>query len=162
EPLVLRSVIDTSLGSGSTARIVANSSLVMLIAVCAGVCSFVKGRRVSRLSDGLACDLRARMFDRVCEMPVTFFSTVRTGTLASRVQSEVVAAPGALVQVGTSLLSSASLAIFALVGCLTLGWQLAIVVGIIVPTLTYLAARTRRGMVELSRESVRRNADLMA
>lgn len=91
QPLLLRSVID---GLG---RQQAFSSLAVPLAAI-GVCGalavffgFLAARQADRTGHQVVADLQRGLFDHLSRMPLPFYSTLRPGTLASRLTNDVYA-----------------------------------------------------------------------
>ena len=149
DPLLLTLTID-SLTAGEV------KTFVLLVAATIAVGTVVKGLTyasavaVRRLSNAITGDLVAEAFDALTRAPRAEVAAKEKGYLVSRVYDEP-ARVAAVAELLIAFLSSGLLAIGALVVCLYLAWEVALVLAIVVPGLIVLS---RHYGSRISRETV--------
>ena len=159
-PLLLRDVID----HGILAR---NQGLVITIAAAvAGVALFdaflgVTNRWFSaRIGESLIYDLRTQVFGHVQRQPIAFFTRAQTGSLVSRLNSDVIGAQQAITSTMSSVLSSALSLIAILITMFYLSWLVSVITLALIPLFILPARRVGRRMQRLTRESMQLDAEM--
>jgi ATP-binding cassette, subfamily B, bacterial len=159
-PLLLRDVID----HGILAR---NQGLVIAIAAAvAGVALFdaflgVANRWFSaRIGESLIYDLRTQVFSHVQRQPIAFFTRAQTGSLVSRLNSDVIGAQQAITSTLSSVLSSALSLIAILITMFYLSWLVSVITLAMIPLFILPARRVGRRMQRLTRESMQLDAEM--
>src|ERR1700760_941731 len=143
-PLLLRDVID----HGILAR---NQGLVIAIAAAvAGVAFFdaflgVTNRWFSaRIGESLIYDLRTQVFSHVQRQPIAFFTRAQTGSLVSRLNSDVIGAQQAITSTMSSVLSSALSLVAILITMFYLSWLVSVITLALIPLFILPAPRGGR------------------
>src|ERR1700753_2223057 len=159
-PLLLRDVID----HGILAR---NQGLVITIAAAvAGVALFdaflgVANRWFSaRIGESLIYDLRTQVFGHVQRQPIAFFTRAQTGSLVSRLNSDVIGAQQAITSTMSSVLSSALSLVAILITMFYLSWLVSVITLALIPLFILPARRVGRRMQRLTRESMQLDAEM--
>ncbi len=101
-PLLLRSLIDNGILPRNTGIVLAIGTAVAGLALFDAVLSIGQRWYSARIGEGLIYDLRTEVFRHVQRQPIAFFTRTQTGSLVSRLNSDVIGAQQAL----TSTLSS--------------------------------------------------------
>ncbi|PRY10735.1 ABC transporter transmembrane domain-containing protein [Pseudosporangium ferrugineum] len=125
-PLLLKVIVDDGIVPGRMSVVVAVAATIAGLALVDAGCVYLQVRFSSQVGEGLVHDLRTRAFEHVQQQPLAFFLRTRTGSLVSRLSTDVVGAREAV----TSLLSQAIAATMTLVLVLVvmfyLSWQLSL------------------------------------
>jgi ATP-binding cassette, subfamily B, bacterial len=114
----------------------------------------------SRVGEGLIYDLRTEVFAHVQRQPIAFFTRAQTGSLVSRINSDVIGAQQALTSTLSSVVSSAMQLMLVLIAMLALSWQVTIVALVLVPVFLSSGRRVGRKLQRLTRESMQLDAAL--
>jgi ATP-binding cassette subfamily B protein len=113
----------------------------------------------ARIGEGLIYDLRVALYDHVQRMPVAFFTRTQTGSLLSRLSSDVVGAQQAVSTVSTFMSDLLTLAA-TIVAMVTLSWQVTVVAVLLMPSFIVLDRRVARRLKELARVRMTLNANI--
>ena len=101
-PLLLGRVIDQGILRHDTGVVLLIAGIVAALAVVGALLAIAQRWFSSRIGEGLIYDLRTQVFKHVQQQPIAFFTRAQTGSLVSRLNSDVIGAQQAI----TSTLSS--------------------------------------------------------
>jgi ATP-binding cassette, subfamily B, bacterial len=157
-PLLFKVIIDDGVAAGDRAVVVWTSLLIAGVAVADTLVTLVGRFYSSRIGEGLIYDLRTRVFDHVERMPVAFFTRTQTGSLVSRLNSDVVGAQQAFTSTLSSVVSNVVSLVLVLVTMLLLSWQITVVALLLLPVFIVPARWVGRRLASITRESMQLNA----
>jgi ATP-binding cassette subfamily B protein len=159
-PLLLRAIIDDGIGRH-------RSGVVMGLAIAVGVLAIVEaviglGQRwySARIGEGLIYDLRTQVFAHVQRMPVAFFMRAQTGSLVSRLNSDVIGAQRALTTTLSSVVSNVISLILVLITMFVLSWQVTLIALVLLPIFIFPAKWVGRRLQKISREQMQLDAEM--
>jgi ATP-binding cassette subfamily B protein len=157
-PLLFKVIIDEGVSKGSTKVVIWTAAGVAGLAVFDTIVTLIGRYYSSRIGEGLIYDLRTKVFDHVQRMPVAFFTRTQTGSLVSRLNSDVVGAQQAFTSTLSSVVSNIVSLILVLGAMFILSWQITVVALLLLP-LFILPARWVGGrLAAITRESMQLNA----
>jgi ATP-binding cassette subfamily B protein len=159
-PLLLQRIIDQGINGGNRRVIVTSALLVALIAVVDAGLGLVERLLSSRIGEGLIYLLRVRVFGHVQRMPIAFFTRTQTGSLVTRLNSDVIGAQQAFTSTLSSVVSNVVSLVVVLATMLYLSWQITVVALIMLPLFVVPAQLLGRRLAAISRESMGLNADM--
>jgi ATP-binding cassette subfamily B protein len=113
----------------------------------------------ARIGEGLIYDLRVALYDHVQRMPIAFFTRTQTGSLLSRLSSDVVGAQQAVGTVAT-FVSDVLTLIATVIAMLILSWQVTLLALVMVPFFLLLDRRVARRLKALARTRMGLNATM--
>lgn len=113
----------------------------------------------SRIGEGLIYDLRVALYDHVQRMPMAFFTRTQTGSLMSRLSSDVLGAQQTVGTAATVASDFLTLA-FTLAAMLALSWKVTLLSLAVIPVFALLDRRLARRLGALSRRRMALNADM--
>jgi ATP-binding cassette subfamily B protein len=113
----------------------------------------------SRIGEGLIYDLRTALYDHVQRMPIAFFTRTQTGSLMSRLTSDVLDAQNAVGTVA-SVLSDLFTLVTTLVLMAYLSWQITILSLLVLPGFLVLDRVLSKRITALSRRRMGLNAEM--
>ncbi len=87
----------------------------------------------ARIGEGLIYDLRTRVFAHVQRMPIAFFTRTQTGSLISRLNSDVIGAQQAITSTLSSVVSNVVSLVVVVITMLILSWQITLGALVLVP-----------------------------
>jgi ATP-binding cassette subfamily B protein len=157
-PLLFKVIIDDGVQQGDTAVVIWTSVAVALVALFDTAVNLVGRLYSARIGEGLIYDLRTRVFDHVQSMPVAFFTRTQTGSLVSRLNSDVVGAQQAFTSTLSSVVSNVISLVLVLVTMLLLSWQITVVALLLLPVFVLPARWVGRRLAAITRESMQTNA----
>lgn len=159
-PLLLRAIIDQGIIPG-------NTSVVVWLAVTAGGLALLEGVITltgrwlsSRIGEGVIYSLRTQVFAHVQRMSISFFTRTQTGSLISRLNTDVVGAQRAITSVLQSVVSNLISVVAVLITMLALSWQVTLLALVLVPLFIVPAKLLGRRLANISREAMDNNASM--
>jgi ATP-binding cassette, subfamily B, bacterial len=159
-PLLLRVIIDDGILKHDTAVVAAVAGLVAGIALFDAFLGFAQRWYSSRIGEGLIYDLRTEVFSHVQRQPIAFFTRTQTGSLVSRLNSDVIGAQQALTSVLSSVVSSLIQLILVLITMFYLSWLVTVIALVMLPLFILPAKLIGRRLQRLTRESMQLDAEM--
>lgn len=159
-PMLLRYLVDHAIpernrgGVGTVA--LAGVGVALLVAASGLIARYLS----ARVGEGLIFDLRVRLFDHVQRMPLAFFTRTQTGSLMSRLQSDVVGAQSAVTGTLQTVVSSVITVATTLTFMLLLDVRLTLISLLVLPLFIIPSNRTGRRLQKIAREQMQMNADM--
>jgi ATP-binding cassette, subfamily B, bacterial len=159
-PLLLAVVLDQGVLRKDSRVVIGVAAAVAGLAIFDAFLSVVQRYFTSRVGEGLIYDLRTQVFGHVQRQPIAFFTRAQTGSLVSRLNSDVIGAQQALTSTLASVVSSALQLILVLAAMFVLSWQVTVVALVLIPIFLYPARRVGHRLQRLTRESMQLDAAL--
>jgi ATP-binding cassette, subfamily B, bacterial len=159
-PLLLRVIIDDGILRHNLRVVGTVAGLVAGIAVFDALLGFASRWYSSRIGEGLIYDLRTEVFGHVQRQPIAFFTRTQTGSLVSRLNSDVIGAQQALTSVLSSVVSSLIQLILVLIAMFILSWPVTIIALAMLPLFILPAKLIGRRLQRLTRESMQLDAEM--
>ncbi|KAE8764908.1 ATP-binding cassette domain-containing protein [Georgenia thermotolerans] len=159
-PLLLQRIIDDGVATGDRRLVVVLAALVALVAVAEAVLTLLQRWFSARIGEGLIYDLRTDVFTHVQEQSVAFFTRSQTGSLVTRLNSDVIGAQRAFTTTLSGVVSNVISVVVVLGTMLALSWQITLVALLVVPVLLLPARRVGRRLAALNRRGMELNAEL--
>ena len=100
------------------------------------------------------------MFRHVQQQPIAFFTRAQTGSLVSRLNSDVIGAQQALTSTLSSVVSNAVSLVLVLITMFLLSWQVTVISLVLVPLFILPARYMGRRLQRLTRESMQLDAQM--
>ena len=157
-PLLLRALIDDGILPRHTGVVLAIGSAVVGLALFDAVLSIGQRWYSARIGEGLIYDLRTQVFTHVQRQPIAFFTRTQTGSLVSRLNSDVIGAQQALTSVLSSVVANVLALTLVLIVMLTLSWQVTVIALVLIPLFIVPARLVGRRLQRLTRESMQLDA----
>ena len=159
-PLLLRVIIDDGILKRDAAVVAAVAGIVAALALFDAFLGFAQRWYSSRIGEGLIYDLRTEVFSHVQRQPIAFFTRAQTGSLVSRLNSDVIGAQQALTSVLSSVVSSIIQLILVLITMFYLSWQVTVIALVMLPLFILPAKLIGRRLQRLTRESMQLDAEM--
>jgi ATP-binding cassette, subfamily B, bacterial len=159
-PVLLGIVIDKGILPKRPSVVLAVAGIMAGLALFDAFLSVVQRYFTSRVGEGLIYDLRTQVFGHVQRQPIAFFTRAQTGSLVSRLNSDVIGAQQALTSTLSSVVSSTLQLVLVLAAMFVYSWQVTLIVLVLVPLFLYPARRVGRRLQRLTRESMQLDAQL--
>jgi ATP-binding cassette subfamily B protein len=105
-------------------------------------------------------DLRLSVYSHLQKLPLSFFTSTRTGDLQTRISSDVASTQLLLTDTLGVLLSNGVVVLSAIVAMLIISWELSIVALVTLPMFTFAMFKVGKRRRELTRETQRSLSDL--
>jgi ATP-binding cassette subfamily B protein len=157
-PLLLRSLIDNGILPRNTGVVLAIGVAVAGLALFDALLSIAQRWYSARIGEGLIFDLRTEVFRHVQRQPIAFFTRTQTGSLVSRLNSDVIGAQQALTSTLSSVVANVLSLALVLIVMLSLSWQVTLVALVLIPLFILPARIVGRKLQRLTRESMQLDA----
>lgn len=158
-PLVFRELIDTAIPDKNLTTINLLFIAAIALAFAATGLGLLTRWFSSTIGEGLICDLRVALYNHVQRMPIGFFTRTQTGSLLSRLNSDVVGAQ-ATVTTATTVISDLLTLTTTLIAMFALSWRVTLISLIVLPLFVVLDRKLGRRLVALSRLRMQANAEM--
>ena len=159
-PLLLRELIDKGV-------VPKNGQLITNLAILVGVLAIVDaafnifGRWYSaRIGEGLIYDLRSEVFAHVQRQSIAFFTRTQTGSLISRINSDVMGAQQAFTGTLSGLVSNVVSLVLVVTTMLFLSWQITLVSLVLLPAFLLPTKWVGKRIQALTRDAFSLNATM--
>ncbi len=159
-PLLLRQIIDDGVANADTRLVVILASLVAVVALVEATLGLVERWFSAKIGEGLIYDLRTDVFDHVQQQSIAFFTRTQTGSLVTRLNTDVIGAQQAFTSTLSSLVSNVVTLVAVLTTMVALSWQITLVALVVVPAILLPARRVGRRLAGYRRRSMALNAEL--
>ncbi|MGH8866696.1 MAG: ABC transporter ATP-binding protein [Actinomycetes bacterium] len=159
-PLMFKVIIDDGVAKGRSDVVVWLALGVAGLAVLEAALTLVQRWFSARIGEGLIFDLRTRVFSHVQRMPVAFFTRTQTGSLVSRLNSDVIGAQQAFTSTLSSVVSNVVSLVLVIATMLVLSWQITLVAMLLLPVFVLPARYVGRRLAAITRESMQLNAEM--
>ena len=158
-PLLLKSIVDGILARNTT-LVITVAAVTAGIALLSALLAFGQRWFSARVGEGLIYDLRTQVFGHVQQQPIAFFTRAQTGSLVSRLNSDVIGAQSAITSTLSSIVSNALTLILVLVTMFSLSWLVTVVSLVLLPIFVIPARMVGRRLQRYTRESMQLDAAL--
>jgi ATP-binding cassette, subfamily B, bacterial len=157
-PLLLRAIIDKGILGRNEAIVLWLAAAVAAVALFDAFLGFTIRWYSARIGEGLIYDLRTQVFSHVQQQPIAFFTRAQTGSLVSRLNSDVIGAQQAITSTMSSVVSNILTTAVILVTMFYLSWQISLIALVLIPLFLLPAKRVGRRLQRLTRESMQLDA----
>jgi ATP-binding cassette subfamily B protein len=157
-PFVVREIIDTSIPNRDREAIKVLAGIAVAAALADAGLAILQRWCSSRVGEGLIYDLRRALFAKVQRMPIAFFTRTPTGSITSRLSSDVVGAQSAVTSTLGSVVSNVIVLTTTLAAMIALEWRLTMLTLIVLPLFIVPARRVGARLQGISREQMGHNA----
>jgi len=133
QPQFTRRIIDQGIGEGNTRQLISMSVALIDVAILRAVFSFLQGMLMARTAQGIAYDMRNRLYTKIHALSFSYHDRAQTGQLMTRATSDVdmvqrFVGQGFLMMTGAALMMIGSLVLLFVTN-----WRLSLVMIVIVP-----------------------------
>ena len=159
-PLLLRSLVDDGVVPGRSDIVTRLAMIVALLAIADAGFSMLGRWFSSRIGEGLIYDLRSKVFEHVQKQSIAFFTRTQTGSLISRINSDVIGAQQAFTSTLSGIVSNTLTLTLVIIAMLTLSWQITLVSLILLPVFIIPTKWIGRKLANYTRQSFDLNAEM--
>ncbi|HTH94965.1 MAG TPA: lipid A export permease/ATP-binding protein MsbA [Rhodocyclaceae bacterium] len=159
-PYVFQVLLDKGFASKPTFSLWLVPVAVILLFAVRGISTFTSSYMMTWVSSHVLNELRRQMFERLLEVPISFYASHSVGKSINSVMFEVQQIIEMITKIFTSIVRSL-LTVLGLLGWLLyLNWKLTIVTLILLPLMAVVVRLTGRRLKLLNQETLRINAEL--
>jgi ATP-binding cassette subfamily B protein len=159
-PLLLRSLVDDGVVPGRPDVVTRLALIVASLAIADAAFSMLGRWFSSRIGEGLIYDLRSQVFEHVQKQSIAFFTRTQTGSLISRINSDVIGAQQAFTSTLSGIVSNSLTLLLVVIAMLTLSWQITLVSLVLLPVFIIPTKWIGRKLANYTRQSFDLNAEM--
>jgi ATP-binding cassette, subfamily B, bacterial len=159
-PLLLAVLIDNGIEGRHLSVVVLLAAAMAALSLLGSVGGFVQTWSAARIGQGLVYDLRNQVFGHVRKQPLAFFTRSQTGSLVSRLNTDVIGAQQAITGLLTGTLSTILTLTLALAAMFYLSWQISIAALILAPLFILPGRFIGKKLQRLARQQMQLNAGM--
>ena len=159
-PLLLRSLVDEGVIPGRPDVVTRYALIVAALAIADAGFSMLGRWFSSRIGEGLIYDLRSQVFEHVQKQSIAFFTRTQTGSLISRINSDVIGAQQAFTSTLSGIVSNSLTLLLVVIAMLTLSWQITLVSLVLLPVFIVPTKWIGRKLANYTRQSFDLNAEM--
>ncbi len=157
-PILLGVIIDKGIIPKRTDIVLELAAVVAGLALFDAVLTILQRFFTARVGEGLIYDLRTEVFSHVQRQPIAFFTRAQTGSLVSRLNSDVIGAQQALTSTLASVVSSALQLALVLAAMFYYSWLVTVIALLLLPAFLIPARLVGRRLQRLTREGMQLDA----
>ena len=159
-PLLMQTIIDRGIIPGDMTVVLSVAGVVAGLAVLGAGLSIATRWFSARIGEGLIYDLRTEVYEHVQRQPLAFFTRAQTGSLVSRLNSDVIGAQQAITSTLSSVIANVIGLVLVLAAMLYLSWLVTVVTLVMMPLFIIPARLVGRRLQRLTRESMQLDAEM--
>lgn len=160
QPLLFKLIVDEGIANADRRVVILGALGVALIALFSSIISMVERWFSAQIGEGLIFNLRSQIFDNVMQQSVAFFTRAQTGSLVSRLNSDVIGAQQTFTSTLSGVISN-SISTTIVIGTMAfLSWQLTLASLILLPIFLYPAKWVGKKLQGFTRSQMSNNAEL--
>jgi ATP-binding cassette subfamily B protein len=159
-PLILGYVIDRGILPHNIKALIAFSLVIAGLALVDAAANYLQAWTSAHIGQAVVLNLRTRVFTHVQQQPIAFFTRAQTGSLVSRLNTDVIGAQQAVTTLLSQTLSLILTLSLVLVAMFALSWQISVAALIVIPLFLLPAKMVGRRLQRLAREGMQLDAEL--
>ncbi|MDP3510570.1 MAG: ABC transporter ATP-binding protein [Candidatus Melainabacteria bacterium] len=152
-PLLTLAIIDKALPARDFTFLATLVLAMVASAILAGLVGVYQGYLNSKVGEGIVRDLHADLVSHLHRMPLSFFTSTKTGEIMNRVSSDVESVDGVITGTMVSIVTNIITIVTTLVAIFALNAQLAIVSIVVVPLMVVPLWPVGRRMYEVRKKT---------
>ena len=159
-PLILGWIIDKGILPRHLSVVVWLASIAAGLALLDTIVIYTQAWTSARIGQGLVYNLRTQVFSHVQRQPLAFFTRAQTGSLVSRLNTDVIGAQQAITSLLSQVVSGALTLILVLAAMFALSWQISLISLVAIPCFVLPGRLIGRRLQRLAREQMQLDAEL--
>ncbi len=159
-PLLMKNIVDDGILPKNTAVVFEIAGIVAGLALASAGLSVAMRWFSARIGEGLIYDLRTEVFQHVQRQPIAFFTRAQTGSLVSRLNSDVIGAQQALTSTLSGVVSNIVSLVLVFAAMIWLSWLVTVISLVLIPMFIIPARLVGRRLQRLTRESMQLDAEM--
>jgi ATP-binding cassette subfamily B protein len=157
---VVRAILDNAIPDRDRGQIYLLATLAVVAALADAGLAILQRWCSARVGEGLIYDLRSALFAKVQRLPIAFFTRTPTGSITSRLNTDVIGAQTAVTSTLGSIVSNVVVLVTTLAAMLALEWRITLLTLIVLPLFIVPARRVGKRLQSISREQMGYNAGM--
>ncbi|WP_433602863.1 ABC transporter ATP-binding protein [Nocardia sp. CA-135953] len=140
-PFMLRGILDDALPHGRTGLLTALAAGMVAVAALTSIFGVLQTYISTAVGQEVMHDLRSTVYAQLQRMPLSFFTTTRTGEVQSRIANDIGGMQSTVTSTATSLVSNFTTVIASVIAMIALDWRLTSVSLIMLPFFVWISRR---------------------
>ena len=157
-PLVIRQLIDVTLPEGNAMQLNLLALALFAVPLLDGVLGVVQRHYNALAGEGVIYDLRRETYAHLQRMSLRFFTSVKSGEIVSRFNSDVVGAQNASTGTIPNITTNVVTLVSTLAIMLTIEWRLTLLAIVVLPLFLLPARRVATLLRKYRRQAMEHNA----
>jgi ATP-binding cassette, subfamily B, bacterial len=159
-PLLFGIIIDKGITPQKTDIVIAVACALLALALFEALMTYWQAKLSAQIGEGLIYDLRTAVFGHVQAQPLAFFTRSQTGSLVSRLNTDVIGAQQAITVLMAETVNTVLTLVLVLAAMFYLSWQLSIIALVMVPFFLFPGKIIGHRMQRLARGTMQLNAEM--
>jgi ATP-binding cassette subfamily B protein len=159
-PLLLGLIIDKGILPRQISAVIELTLATAALAAVDLLARYVQLWCSARVGQGLLFTLRTQAFRHVQRQPLAFFARSQTGSLVSRLNTDVIGAQSGVTTLLTQVVSIALTLILGLAAMLYLSWQITVIALLVIPLLVFPGKIIGKRVQRLARQQMQLDAEV--
>jgi ATP-binding cassette, subfamily B, bacterial len=152
-PLFTKWIIDDSIAHRDVHGLFANVGAMIGIALAAAAIGVWQGFLNAEVGEGIMRDMRDALVQHLHRMPLSFFTSTKTGEIMNRVASDVDAIDNVVTGTLVTIVTNALMIVTTLVAIFLLDWRLALLSLVVVPVMVIPLGPVGRTMYNVRKKT---------
>ncbi len=152
-PLIYREIINNGILRFNAPLIIRLAILVAILGIFDAALGLAQSYLSSQTGARVVLSLRMKLFEHIQEMPLAFFTRVRTGALVSRLNTDVSGAQSAFTDILSNVVGNAVTVVLVLGAMFVLCWQITLAALVLLPLFLFPARIWGRKLQQITRET---------
>ncbi len=157
-PFMIRAIIDDAIPNSDRRMIGVLAGVAVAAALGDAGLAILQRWCSSRVGEGLIYDLRSTLFAKVQRLPIAFFTRTPTGSITSRLNTDVIGAQSAVTSTLGSVVSNVIVLVTTLGAMIVLEWRITLLTLVVLPLFIIPARRVGMRLQGIAREQMGHNA----
>jgi ATP-binding cassette, subfamily B, bacterial len=159
-PLLIAIVIDRGIIPRRLDVLIELSVAIVVLGIVDAIAVYFQTWSSARVGQGVVLNLRTEVFRHVQRQPLAFFTRSQTGSLVSRLNTDIVGAQQAVTTLLFQTLSMTLTLGLTLTALFTLSWRITVTALLIIPLFVALGKLIGKKLQRLAREAMQVDAEL--
>ena len=159
-PLLLGLIIDKAILPHQISVLIELTLASAALAVVDLLARYVQLWCSARVGQGLIFNLRTQVFKHVQQQPLAFFTRSQTGSLVSRLNTDVIGAQSAVTTLLTQVVSMTLTLILVLAAMFYLSWQITVIALLAIPLFVFPGKIVGKRLERLTRQRMQLDAEV--
>jgi len=159
-PLLLGILIDKGIIPHQIPDIVTFSILIAALGLLGAFTMYCQACSSARIGQGVVLSLRTKVFAHVQRQPLAFFTRAQTGSLVSRLNTDIIGAQQAITSLLSQTLATTVTLALVLIVLFSLSWEITVLALVVIPLFLALVRMVGRRVQRLAREQMQLDAEL--
>jgi ATP-binding cassette subfamily B protein len=152
-PIIYRDIINNGILKGNSHLIIQLALLLGVLGIFDAALGLTQSYLSAKIGSRIVLSLRTKLFEHVQQMPLAFFTRTQTGSLVSRLNSDVSGAQSAFTDILSNVVGNMITVAAILVAMFVLSWQITLLALVLLPLFIFPARFWGHKLQAITRES---------